>query len=216
MEREGFSLYIGFAYLSLAVASLFYELSNVLINSLSLGALLFSASHFLLVLNERKVKKVSCLKVLKEKCDGANLEMQLLFQMQEEKLSLHKAHRSVLYFITLLLKAVAFSVILVYPACPQTAIVENPKIGVFCTILSLALLFFSFYYDHWKDVNKQIEDEKDTFECINKIIDSIASATKECEKKFDSLGSIIKGTDNRLDKIEKSIGDIDNIEQKRD
>lgn len=163
------SFMIGAAYISLAAISLTTELPIRLVNSLSLGAVLFSISELLEVCNRTRIQRKSFLDLInqpecKDTYTMALLYIRELLQNQEARL---KNHKTLLSVFSLLTRTFAVMSILVYPYGGFPFLDNSSRFGIFCTIASLGIIFFSLFVDEQKVAKQDYYDLIDLIGCYN-------------------------------------------------
>lgn len=175
MRNMGFISYImGLVYITLAIISLSLDLPIRVTNSVSFGAVLLSFSEMLVLITSRKIKRRSFLDILKEADLRDKTIMVLLYirAILDEKKSILSSRKSILYYLSIIIKALALFFIILLPYTglfPQ--LFESSKFGTFCSILSLGIIFLTFYIDNNRDNDKDFKDVNEIIDCYNIALD---------------------------------------------
>ncbi len=185
MDRtKSYLLFIGVAYLTMALAAITIDLPKGLISGVSLSALLFSLSEALEKINDGKKEKRSFIRILKnDSCiDKYGMALEYINEVNNEKKDELKLKRTIFFRVSVLLKTLAFMCIIVYPYTVFTYISEkvNNKFNVFCTIMSLGLMFFSFYIDDFIYSKNEYRDEDEIRDCFDIALDESNTLNERC------------------------------------
>ncbi len=183
---------IGMAYVALALISLTMSLSQRLINALSLGAVLLSVSELLNVCNMQKAKKKSITDILKRE-DGKDKYGFAIFYMQEilkEKNSEIKRRKSVLAFFSILCSSFAFMCLIVYPYTDVLTVFDRSnRFSVFCTVISLGIVFISISIENGKELDSEIKDSQEIIDCFLQVTNE---ANKQVEKAINMAETAVE------------------------
>ena len=173
---------MGMAYITLSLLSLVISMSQRLINALSLGAVLLSISELLNVCNMQKVKKRSITNVLKrEDCkDKYAIAFIYIQEILNEKNSVLNRRKSIFSFLGILCNSFAFMCLLVLPHTDILALFDSSnKFGVFCTVISLGIIFISISIDNGREQDSEMRDMQELIDCFIHITDE---ADEQVEK----------------------------------
>ncbi len=163
-----FSLMLGMAYVALAFISMTTELPTRLINALSFGAVLFAFSELLIASNNRRIKRRSIVDVLKNPDCKDSYAIMLLYvaEIYKEMENDLENRKTVLYFFSTWLRALAFMSIIVYPFIDVfSQITDSDRFGVFCTILSLGVIFISLFINDQREFTQELNDFEELQDC---------------------------------------------------
>lgn len=175
------SFVLGLTYVALAILSLFIDFPAKVTNMVSLGAVLLSFSEVLILINNHRIKNRSFVAILKnpELENKTTMALSYITEIMDEKISILSVQNSWLFYTSLGLKVIALFCIILSPFIVNVPpFFESSKCGVFCTIISLGVIFLSFYIDSDKKNDKDIDDMYEIIDCYkisldekNKIVD---------------------------------------------
>ena len=171
---NNFSLIIGVSYISLSILAMFFDLPIKLVNMVSLGAVFFSVSEFMVMLNNCNIKRISIIEILRNpKCNDKYDCVTIYLQEMNKKRLDYNAHQStVLFNCSIIFKCLAFLCLIVYPFSPMLDFLNNSsKFGNFCTIFSIAIMFFSLYIDEIIQIKHENEDMSELMDCYTLMLD---------------------------------------------
>ncbi len=174
-------------YITLAVISIFLDLPIKVTNSVAFGAVMLSISEVLVLINCRRIKKRSFVRILENpELDNKTLiARSYINEILDEKISELKAQNTILFYISFGLKSIAiFSIILLqyFPKLPP--FFESNKFGVFCTVISLGIIFMSFYFDSSRKDNEVFDDMNEIMDCYEIVFDEKNAMSDKYFKSF--------------------------------
>ena len=190
MNNKGdISIMMGSAYITLAVISLIADLPIKVTNSVALGALSFSVSEVLVLLNNRKIRKRSFVDVLKgtESNNKGSMAFRYVKELLNERQSELSAQTTVLSFISIFFKTLALFCVVVFPFVPSLPLFETSKFGVFCTVVSMGIIFLSFHFANRKESEKYFDDIGELMDCFGIVLDEMTESEKNVVEKLGVL-----------------------------
>lgn len=199
MKHDETTLYLGTAYIILAIISLTIDIPQRVINSVSVAALLFSLSQILTLISSSKIKDKSIVNIIKDE-DEQHFAMRWIeeiFRVKEERA---KSNVSVWSIISTLFKCMAVVIIIVGPFYDVYSILlSNAKIGTFCTIVSLGIMFISFFAEGRRKAEQTYEEEREIIKCYGYSIHSVLNEVVQLSKDVGACkDSMAMETDDKI------------------
>ncbi len=186
-NKSDITFMMGSAYITLALISIFVDIPIKATNSVAIGAVCFSVSEFLNILINRKIKKRSFVEILKDPKlkDKGSMAFGYITEILCEKQSEFSAQKSVLFFLSIFFKMLALFCVIIYPLIPSLpSFVETSKFGVFCTVISMGIIFISFYFSNRIEDDKNFNDFIEVMNCYDVVLDEHSGLMKELANAY--------------------------------
>ena len=206
-KTTSFSMYIGTAYITLAIVALMTDYPENVVNGISLGALMFSVSEIIMACSSVKSHQKSFKKILEnDQCrNKSEIALECVRDIYRELLDSYRIQKSKTHVCSMILKILAFMSIIVWP---YTGVIQLwakiRNFGTFCTIMSFGIMFLSVYYYDQNEEEKRVCQEMEIFDYMHIVI-------KELSDMADDLG----GLDCENNSCTKTISDKETIGEGR-